>query len=51
MKLNVAFVVVEVLGLLLVIWTGLGSWGAVDPLQMPNELNGLVHSAFLIFFA
>lgn len=50
MKRNIAFVVVEVLDLLLVIWS-LGSWGAVDPLQMPNGLNGLVHSAFLIFFA
>lgn len=50
-KLNVAFVAVEVLGLLIVIWAGLGTWGSVEVFQMPNGLSGLVQSAFLLFFA
>jgi APA family basic amino acid/polyamine antiporter len=50
-KLNVAFVAVEVIGLLIVIWAGAGSWSAVDVFHTPNGSAGLLQAAFLVFFA
>lgn len=50
-KINILFTAIEVLGLLIVIWMGAGSWGQVDVLQAPRGLKGIFQSAFLIFFA
>lgn len=50
-KINVLFTAIEVLGLLLVIWMGAGSWGQVDVFYAPRGLKGVLQSSFLIFFA
>jgi len=50
-KINAAFTAVEVLGLVIIIWLGLGSWGEVDLLQAPFGGKGIIQSSFLIFFA
>lgn len=50
-KINILFTAIEVLGLLIVIWLGAGSWGQVDVLQAPRGLKGIFQSSFLIFFA
>lgn len=50
-RLNVVFVAVEISGLLLVIWTGVGSWETVEPFRAPNGLGGVLAAAFLVFFA
>ncbi len=50
-KINVLFTAIEILGLLIVIWLGAGSWGQVDVLQAPKGLKGILQSSFLIFFA
>jgi APA family basic amino acid/polyamine antiporter len=50
-KLNVVFTAVEVLGLLIVIWLGRGSWESAEVLEASNGLFGVVNAAFLIFFA
>jgi APA family basic amino acid/polyamine antiporter len=50
-KLNVAFTAIEVLGLLIVVWLGAGSWGSVDVFHAPRGTFGVVEASFLIFFA
>lgn len=50
-RLNVLFTVIEVIGLLLIIALGVGSFGRVQPLDMPAGGAGIVRGAFLIFFA
>ena len=50
-RINILFTAIEVLGLLIIIWLGGGSWGNAQVLQTPNGLFGVVHAAFLIFFA
>jgi APA family basic amino acid/polyamine antiporter len=50
-KLNVLFTTVEVAGLLAVIWIGGGDVASVDWLQLPRGGIGVLHAAFLVFFA
>ncbi|WP_135827142.1 APC family permease [Halorussus ruber] len=50
-KLNVFMAAAGVVGMLVVIWVGIGSWGAVDPFSTPNDLTGLFRASFLVFFA
>lgn len=50
-KVNVLFTAIEVLGLLIIIWIGTGSWTQVPVFHLPNGFLGLLKSAFLIFFA
>jgi APA family basic amino acid/polyamine antiporter len=50
-KLNVLFTGIEVLGLVIVIWLGANSWGAVDVFHAPQGALGVVEASFLIFFA
>ncbi|MFB6133755.1 MAG: APC family permease [Halanaeroarchaeum sp.] len=50
-KLNVLFTGVEVAGLLIVIWLGMGSWQHAPVFHAPNGLLGVVHASYLIFFA
>lgn len=50
-KINILFTAIEILGLLIIIWLGAGSWGQVDVLQVPRGLKGILQSSFLIFFA
>lgn len=50
-KLNILFTGIEILGLLIIIWIGIGHWGTVPVLETPNGLSGVVHASFLIFFA
>lgn len=50
-KLNVVFTAIEVLGLLIIIWLGAGSWQQVPVFQAPNGLFGVTQASFLIFFA
>jgi APA family basic amino acid/polyamine antiporter len=50
-KINVLFTVIEVAGLVIIIWIAGGSWGNADVLQTSNGAFGVVHAGFLIFFA
>jgi len=50
-RVNVAFTAIEILGLLIIVWLGLGTWGSVEVTQAPNGTVGVVNAAFLIFFA
>lgn len=50
-RLNVVFTGISVLGLLLIIWIGIGEWTTVNVFQTSRGLTGLVHASFLIFFA
>ena len=50
-KLNVVFTAIEVAGLLVVIWLGAGSWASAPVFETVDGLPGVVHAAFLIFFA
>ena len=50
-RVNLAFTAAEVLGLLVIVWVGRGTWGTVDVLHAPNGGVGVVQAAFLVFFA
>ncbi|MDZ7700733.1 MAG: APC family permease [Halobacteriales archaeon] len=50
-RINLLFTAIELLGLAMVIWLGAGSWGSAPVLQAPNGAFGVVHAAFLVFFA
>lgn len=50
-RLNVVFTALEVLGLLIVVWVGSGSWGQAPVFEVTNGATGLVEAGFLIFFA
>jgi APA family basic amino acid/polyamine antiporter len=50
-KVNVLFTAIEVLGLLVVVWLGAGTWGSVDVFEFPTGGVGLVEASFLVFFA
>ena len=50
-RINIAFTGIEVLGLLIIIWIGSGSWGNAPVLQAPNGTFGVVQASFLVFFA
>jgi len=52
-KINAAFSIIEIVGLLLVILLALmyGKFGTVDYMEMPNGLSGTLGAAALIFFA
>lgn len=50
-KINIVFTAIEVLGLLIIIWVAGGAWGNADIFHAPNGTFGVVHAAFLIFFA
>lgn len=50
-KVNLVFTAAEVGGLAVVIWVGLGSWGAVDVFDATGGALGVVEATFLLFFA
>jgi APA family basic amino acid/polyamine antiporter len=50
-RVNVLFTALEVLGLLIVVVIGVGSWGQVDPTATTNGAFGVVEAIFLVFFA
>jgi len=50
-RLNLVFTAVEIAGLLVIVWVGSGSWGEADVLQASGGAFGVVHAAFLVFFA
>ncbi len=50
-KINILFTAIEVAGLLIIIWIAGGSLGTAEVLHAPNGTFGIVHAAFLIFFA
>jgi APA family basic amino acid/polyamine antiporter len=50
-RLNVLFTAIEVAGLLIIVWLGAGSWGEATVTHTPNGGLGVVHAAFLVFFA
>jgi len=50
-KLNIIFTIIEVGGLLLIIFIGMPYWGSVNYLEMPHGTSGLYSAAALIFFA
>jgi APA family basic amino acid/polyamine antiporter len=50
-KLNTIFSLIEVAGLLIVIFAALPYLGRVNLLEMPNGLTGVVSASALIFFA
>ncbi|MBN2251157.1 MAG: amino acid permease [Candidatus Altiarchaeota archaeon] len=47
----ILFTLIEMAGLLIIIWIGLPHIGSVDYLDMPKGLSGVMHAAALIFFA
>jgi len=49
--LAIVFTLIEVSGLIFVIYIGLPHWGSVDYLDMPHGLKGVFEAAALIFFA
>lgn len=50
-KINILFTAIETLGLLLIIFMGVGTWPSVDLTHAPNGIVGILKSSFLIFFA
>jgi APA family basic amino acid/polyamine antiporter len=50
-RVNVVFTAIEVAGLLIIVWLGAGSWGEATVTQTANGGFGIVHAAFLVFFA
>ncbi|MEM5832342.1 MAG: amino acid permease [Candidatus Aenigmatarchaeota archaeon] len=50
-KLNIIFTIIEALGLILIIFIGLGNWGKVNYLESPFGMNGIFSAATLLFFA
>ena len=50
-KFNVLFTLIEALGLIFIIYLGLGYIGSVNYFEMPNGFSGIFSAAALIFFA
>jgi APA family basic amino acid/polyamine antiporter len=50
-RFNVIFTIVEILGLVFIIYLGLGYIGSIDYLEMPQGFGGIFSAAALIFFA
>lgn len=50
-RINVLFTGIEVAGLVIIIWIGSSSWENAEILHTANGAFGVVHAAFLIFFA
>lgn len=50
-RFNVIFTIVEVLGLVFIIYLGLGYIGSVNYFEMPQGFGGIFSAAALIFFA
>jgi basic amino acid/polyamine antiporter, APA family len=50
-KFNVLATTIEFLGLLFIILLGIGKFGSVDLLEMPNGFFGVLKSGALLFFA
>ncbi|MEM5874391.1 MAG: amino acid permease [Candidatus Aenigmatarchaeota archaeon] len=50
-KLNITFTIIEALGLLFIIFIGLGNLGKVNYLEAPFGISGIFSAATLIFFA
>jgi APA family basic amino acid/polyamine antiporter len=50
-RVNVLFTASEVLGLLIIVALGAGSWGRVDPTAATDGALGVVEAVFLVFFA
>lgn len=50
-KINLIFTLIEVLGLVLVIYLGIPHLGTVDYLEFPTGVSGVIKGAALIFFA
>ncbi|MBU3896776.1 MAG: APC family permease [Nanoarchaeota archaeon] len=50
-RMNVVFTLIEVAGLIMILFIGLPYWGSVNYFEMPNGLNGVFTAAMLIFFA
>ncbi len=51
LAVNVILTLIELLGVLIVIFLGVGFLGTVDYVEMPNGLSGVVSAVGLIFFA
>lgn len=50
-RFNAVVTVIEALGLILIIFIGLGSWGKVNYFELPFGFKGVFSAAALIFFA
>lgn len=50
-RFNVIFTIVEILGLIFIIYLGLGYIGSVNYFEMPQGFGGIFSAAALIFFA
>ncbi|MDD5416513.1 MAG: APC family permease [Candidatus Aenigmarchaeota archaeon] len=50
-KMNIVFTLIELLGLLIILFIGIPHWGSVDYFEMPNGFPGIFAAAVLIFFA
>ncbi|MFP4045687.1 MAG: APC family permease [Candidatus Aenigmatarchaeota archaeon] len=50
-KVNIIFTIIEMAGLVMIIWIGLGSWPSAEVMSFPHGMTGLLESSFLIFFA
>lgn len=50
-ELNIAFTLMEIFGLIIVIFIGIPHLTEVNLLSMPNSLSGLFNASFLAFFA
>lgn len=49
--INIVLVSIEIVGLLIIIFIGIPSFGKVNYLEMPSGFNGVLLAAALIFFA
>jgi len=50
-KVNVIFTLIEILGLLVIIFLGIGHFGSVDYFETPSGFSGIMIAAILVFFA
>jgi len=50
-RLNAVMTIIEVLGLVIIIFFGIRFWGSVNYFEAPMGVNGIVTAAALIFFA
>lgn len=50
-RLNIVFTSIEIIGLLIIIFLGLGHMGKVNYFEMPHGFSGVFKAAGLIFFA
>jgi basic amino acid/polyamine antiporter, APA family len=50
-RFNILSTSIEFLGLLIIIFLGIGSFGSVDLLEMPNGFFGVLKAGALVFFA